>query len=316
MKTGHQYIMGLTKLDVYPKMELLDFPDATVSYSNLQNRRPISNTCYVISEETENDNGSNGDINISNCDTVLVSHDKHHRSCGDNTNNNCAHVNQNSYDSSPLRLTRLPEFNNPPAHSPSFSPSTDVSFKDFNPESNHNSAEIKSGSLVLIEKAGLTKSRDNTPGSPEPALRCPVIVKIYQKSFHRFATIAHTRRHSSWPTLYLKLKNTRVSYSPANPAHFSLVVDGAEGRTFQFEANSPETARDWVHAFSCDTLQKTTHCHRQLSNIRHILSSLPESCIENVISSPRQIRNVPEKLSRPVLQMAALPECADEDSQW
>lgn len=315
--------MGLSKLDVYPKTELLDFPDATVSYTNLQNRRPISNTCYVISEETENDNVLNGDMNMSSpCDSVLVSRaGKHHRSCGDNTNNNSARVNQNDSYSSPhlsLRLTRLPEYNTPPAQSPShtFSPSTDVSFKDFNPESNHNSAEIKYGSLVLIERAGLTKSRDNAPGSPEPTLRCPVIVKIYQKSFHRFATIAHTRRHSAWPTLYLKLKNTRVCYSAANPAHFSLVVDGAEGRTFQFEANSPETARDWVHAFTCDTHQQTTHCHRQLSNVRHVLSSLPEASTENGVSSPRQIRNVPEKLLRPVLQMAALPECADEDSQW
>lgn len=177
------------------------------------------------------------------------------------------------------------------------------------------SLDVKSGHLMFITSDQGHKS--HWPGSDVASLagrgaphhtRCPVIVKIHQKMCEKYAIISRTRRHPHQSSFFLKLKHCHVTQSPSNPSHFLVVSDSPVGRTFTFEASSPDVAKEWMEALSPDcqrSLPGSTH-HRQprkttdLSNAAQNSNKTSHS-LRSELKCSSPVLTIPNSLIMPVL---------------
>ncbi|CAG5127772.1 unnamed protein product [Candidula unifasciata] len=116
--------------------------------------------------------------------------------------------------------------------------------------------EVKSGHLILIipelKLSPVNPKSECSFLSSSRTLphRCPVIVKIHDRGYEKYAIISSTRRQLGLSPFCVKLKHSYVSQSTSNPSHFSLVIDSSEGKTFTFEASSPDVAKEWMQALT------------------------------------------------------------------
>lgn len=115
---------------------------------------------------------------------------------------------------------------------------------------------LKSGHLIMIipeHQVNLVNPKPDCPYfSSLKTLppRCPVMVKIYDRGFEKYAIISCTRRQLAVPPICLKLKHSYITQSSTNPSCFSVVVDSSEGKTFTFEATNPDVAKEWMQALA------------------------------------------------------------------
>ncbi|GFN82171.1 hypothetical protein PoB_000867700 [Plakobranchus ocellatus] len=152
--------------------------------------------------------------------------------------------------------------------------------------------ELKSGPLVWISYRPCTEMsrygrRDGTSNEIWNNMnintcnthRTPVMLKVHGSSSGSFALLTPSRScQSQVRPLYLRLKHSEVMIDDSTsaaasdsvingPCCFFLTLDGWDGRSFKFEANSRDAAMSWVKVLTRDNMLSSAATERTDSEL-------------------------------------------------
>lgn len=138
--------------------------------------------------------------------------------------------------------------------------------------------------------------------------RVRVIVQIHGRGHDKYVIISGTRRERTPQPHVVKLRHCHVTQSAANPSCFTVVIDGAEGKSFTFEATSPDAALEWMKAFSSNSSSFQEAATRGSSQM-----ALQQAGSDNVLTGEE--RKISSQFTNLQYhhQMPALSESADEE---
>ncbi|KAI8798490.1 CAunnamed protein product [Biomphalaria glabrata] len=293
MKNYHSLLIGFMKLDGWPRSGLSDRSAGQASLAHLPVPPSTGHKCHVITEESshevEVDNINEMLVDNSRMDSVVKNKLCRMDNCehGEEEDSNRFEVNLNNA-SVGSRFWNTNELLKTCSYLPS-----DRNYyvnqhnKKYDSKWNHDSSEIKSGLLVMIQSqnnfqdsgTSTYTSHVCTPNKTPPCLRCPVLVQIHQKSFERYAIVTRAGHQASAPSLYLKLKKSRVTASNSNPCQFIVTFDNADGHSYRFEASTKKSAEEWIKAFT-NSVHNFPIKSKRSQDVFHSLEILPESPVE------------------------------------